>query len=64
VNLATQPVMNVDPEQDPDPLMTVSRGVALPLGLLQAVVLMVAIAIACVVLLRRHPPDDATPVDR
>ena len=49
--------------QDPDPLplMTTSRGVVLPLGVLQALVLMLAAAVACIVLLRRHPPDEKAP---
>lgn len=45
-------------------MMTASRGVALPLGVLQVLVLVVAVAVACVVLWRRQPPGDAAPDGR
>jgi hypothetical protein len=41
--------------------MTVSRDVVLPLGVVQALVLMIAVAVACIVLVRRHPPDEKAP---
>jgi hypothetical protein len=55
--------MNQEMNQQPDamPMMTVPRGVALPLGGLQVLVLVVAVAVACVVLWRRQPPGDAEP---
>jgi hypothetical protein len=58
------PLMPVEAEpqdQEPIPLMTVSRDVVLPLGVVQALVLMIAVAVACIVLVRRHPPDEKAP---
>jgi hypothetical protein len=58
------PIEGEPEDLDPTPLMMVSRGVVLPLGVVQALVLMVAVAVACLVLVRRHPPDEKAPGDR
>jgi len=57
--------MEAEPQdQKPLSLMTVSRDVVLPLGVVQALVLMIAVAVACIVLVRRHPPEEKAPGER
>jgi hypothetical protein len=44
--------------------MVVPQSVVLPLAVVQALVLMIAVAVACIVLLRRHAPEEKAPDER